>query len=190
MTTKTETTTSAGDGFRQLLLGLIFGIVFGFLLQKGGVAKYHVLMGVLLLEDFTVIKVMATAVLVGMIGVYVMHRMGMVEFHLPNTRYGANIIGGLIFGAGFGLSAYCPGTNAAAIGQGNFDGFAVAAGLLAGSWLFAEASGKMKATVQTWGDRGTLTLPALLNLRRGTVTILIALALIALLVVVELTASR
>ena len=172
------------------MLGLIFGIVFGFLLQKGGVAKYHILMGVLLLEDFTVIKVMMTAVLVGMAGIYIMHRMGMVELHLPPTRYGGNIIGGLIFGAGFGLSGYCPGTNAAAIGQGNFDGLAVAAGLLAGSWLFAEVSGKMKATVQTWGDRGKLTLPELLNLRRGTVTALTAIALIALLVAVELLAPR
>jgi len=190
MKTTSETNASAEGGFRQLIFGLIFGIVFGFLLQKGGVAKYHVLMGVLLLEDFTVIKVMMTAVLVGMVGVYVMHRMGMVEFHLTPTRYGANIIGGLIFGAGFGLSGYCPGTNAAAIGQGNFDGFAVIAGLMAGSWLFAEASGRMKDTVQTWGDRGKLTLPELLNLRRGTVTALTAIVLVVLLVVVELLAPR
>ena len=50
----------------QLILGLLFGVVFGFLLQKGGVAKYHVLLGVLLLEDFTVIKVMVSAIIVGM----------------------------------------------------------------------------------------------------------------------------
>jgi len=190
MITIIEKNSSAGDGFRQLILGLIFGIAFGFLLQKGGVAKYHILMGVLLLEDFTVIKVMMTAVLVGMIGIYVMHRMGMVEFHLTHTRYGANIIGGLIFGSGFGLSGYCPGTNAAAIGQGNYDGFAVIAGLLAGSWLFAEASGRMKDTVQTWGDRGKLTLPELLELGRGTVTVLTAIILVVLLVALELLTPR
>ena len=49
----------------QLALGLAFGVVFGFLLQKGGVAKYHILIGVLLLEDFTVIKVMLSAIIVG-----------------------------------------------------------------------------------------------------------------------------
>ena len=54
----------------QLILGLLFGVVFGFLLQKGGVAKYHVLLGVLLLEDFTVIKVMLSAIVVGMLGVF------------------------------------------------------------------------------------------------------------------------
>ena len=47
----------AGQSFtgKQLALGLLFGLAFGFLLQKGGVAKYHILIGVLLLEDFTVI---------------------------------------------------------------------------------------------------------------------------------------
>jgi uncharacterized protein len=56
-----------------LVLGLIFGVAFGFLLQKGGVAKYEVLIGVLLLTDFTVIKVMMSAVVVGMVGIFLMH---------------------------------------------------------------------------------------------------------------------
>jgi len=174
----------------QLLLGFAFGMAFGFLLQKGGVAKYNVLMGVLLLEDFTVAKVMLSAVLVGMVGIYFMYRAGMIEFELPVTQYGANIIGGLVFGVGFGLSAYCPGTNAAAIGQGNFDGFAVVAGMIAGSWIFAEASGTLKDTVQTWGDRGKETLPELLNLPRGAVTAVAAVILIALLLALEVMAPR
>ena len=53
----------------QLVLGLLFGVVFGFLLQKGGVGKYEVLIGMLLLRDFTVMKVMLSAVAVGMIGI-------------------------------------------------------------------------------------------------------------------------
>lgn len=64
---------------RQLLLGLVFGGIFGFLLQKGGVGKYHILIGQLLLRDFTVAKVMGTAIVVGMLGVFVMHWMGRRE---------------------------------------------------------------------------------------------------------------
>ena len=124
----------------QLLLGLVFGIAFGFLLQKGGVAKYHVLVGVLLLRDFTVIKVMLSAILVGMIGIFALRRAGLVKLHVKPTRYAANIIGGLIFGVGFALSAYCPGTGAAALGQGNLDAIAVMVGMVVGSYLFAEAS--------------------------------------------------
>jgi len=41
--------------------------------------------------------------------------------HIKPTRYAANIIGGLLFGVGFGLLGYCPGTGAAALGQGNWD---------------------------------------------------------------------
>jgi uncharacterized protein len=51
---------------------LTFGIAFGFLLQKGGATKYDVIVGQLLLTDFTVLKIMLSAVLVGMIGIYAM----------------------------------------------------------------------------------------------------------------------
>ena len=190
MSDESKSASSRSTSSRQLLLGFAFGLAFGFLLQKGGVAKYNVLMGVLLLEDFTVAKVMLSAVLVGMVGIYFMHRTGMVDLDLPPTQYGANIIGGLVFGVGFGLSAYCPGTNAAAIGQGNFDGFAVVAGMIAGSWIFAEASGILKETVQTWGDRGKQTLPELLKLGRGTATAVAAIIMVVLLLALEVMAPR
>ena len=99
--------------------GLLFGFAFGFLLQKGGVGNYHILIGQLLLQDFTVVKVMVTAIVVGMLGIFALHAFGLVKLHVKPTRYGANIIGGLIFGAGFGLIAYCPGTDVTALGQGN-----------------------------------------------------------------------
>jgi uncharacterized protein len=94
----------------QLGLGFFFGVIFGFLLQKGGVAKYEVLIGMLLLEDYTVVKVMLSAVVVGMIGIYALHTAGLVKLHIKPTRYGANALGGMLFGIGFGLAAYCPGT--------------------------------------------------------------------------------
>lgn len=62
---------------KQLILGLLFGIAFGFLLQKGGVAKYHILLGVLFLEDFTVVKVMLTAIVVGGIGIFSLYGAGL-----------------------------------------------------------------------------------------------------------------
>lgn len=149
----------------QLGLGFFFGVIFGFLLQKGGVAKYEVLIGMLLLEDFTVVKVMTSAVIVGMIGIYALHSAGLVTLHLKPTRYGANALGGIIFGIGFGLAAYCPGTGAAALGQGNVDAIAVLLGLMAGSYVFAEVSGWVARTVNPWGDRGLLTLDRVFNLK-------------------------
>jgi len=109
------------DTAKQLMLGLFFGTIFGFLLQKGGVAQYEVLMGALFLTDLTVMKIMLTAIATGMIGIFSLHALGLIELHVKHTRYAANIMGGLIFGLGFGLLGYCPGTGAAALGQGNYD---------------------------------------------------------------------
>jgi len=150
----------------QLLLGILFGVIFGFLLQKGGVAKYHVLMGALLLKDFTVMKVMLTAIIVGSVGIFSLHAWGLVKLNFKPTRYAANSIGGLIFGVGFGLLGYCPGTGAAALGQGNWDVLAGIVGLILGSYVFAEFSGVFSKTINTWGDRGKLTLPELVPMNR------------------------
>lgn len=149
----------------QLVLGFVFGIVFGFLLQKGGVAKYEVLMGQFLLTDFTVMKVMLSAITVGMIGIFSMHALGLVKLQLKPTRYLANISGGLLFGVGLGLLGYCPGTGAAALGQGNYDAIAGIAGLMAGSYVYAETSDYLSATIQKIGDRGNLMLPHLVGMR-------------------------
>lgn len=151
----------------KLLAGVMFGLVFGFLLQKGGVGKFNVLIGQLLLQDFTVAKIMLTAILVGMIGVFTLHHYGKAKLHLKPTRIGANVIGGLLFGAGFALLGYCPGTAAAALGQGSWDALFGMAGLVAGSYLFAEMSGWLKRTVETWGDMGKVMLPDLLHIPRG-----------------------
>jgi uncharacterized membrane protein YedE/YeeE len=167
----------------QLALGLLFGVAFGFLLQKGGVAKYDILLGALLLEDFTVVKVMLSAIIVGMVGVLTMHHFGLVELHLKPTRYAANVIGGLIFGVGFALMGYCPGTGAAALGQGNYDAISGVFGLLAGSYLYAEASESLSKSVERWGDRGELTLPKVVGLSTRSFVLafapLLALALLA-----------
>ena len=176
---KSTATGKVSGAEKQLMLGLIFGGIFGFLLQKGGVGKYHILIGQLLLRDFTVAKVMGTAIIVGMIGVFAMHWMGLVKLHIKATRIGANTIGGLIFGAGFALSAYCPGTNMTALGQGNFDALFVVAGMLTGSYLYAEVSGLTKGTIEKWGNRGELTLPDLLSIPRKPFVAVFAVAIVA-----------
>lgn len=153
------------DSARQLALGLMFGVAFGFLLQKSGVAKYEVLMGQLLLTDFTVIRVMLTAIAVGMIGIFSLRALGLVELHVKPTRYAANITGGLLFGVGLGLVGYCPGTGVAALGQGNYDAIAGILGLLAGSYFYAETSGYLSSTIQKIGNRGRIMLPDLLGMR-------------------------
>lgn len=170
----------------KLVAGLLFGLVFGFLLQKGGVAKFDILIGVLLLENFVVVKVMLTAIIVGMVGSYVLRRMGVIELQINETKYGANIVGGLTFGVGFGLLAYCPGTNAAAVGQGNLDALVGVLGLLLGSYLYALSSKFSNGTVSRWGKRGKLTLPELVGTSQGWFVAIATPLLAAALLMLEL----
>jgi len=175
---------------KQLALGVVFGLVFGFLLQKGGVAKYHVLIGSLLLEDFTVVKVMLSAIVVGMLGIFSLQALDLVKLHIKPTRYAANVLGGLLFGVGFGLAGYCPGTGAAALGQGNYDAIAGILGLMAGSYLYAEMSGLLGKTVLKWGDRGKLMLPELIRAPIAPFVIAFASFLIIVLVVLDRATIR
>jgi uncharacterized membrane protein YedE/YeeE len=139
-------------------LALLFGTVFGFLLQRGGVGDYDVLLGQLLLKDWTVAKIMLSAILVGSVGLFALKALGKVELQLKKTRLAANILGGLIFGAGFGLSGYCPGSAAAALGQGRWDALVAMGGMVFGSYLYALSSGLLSQTVEKWGDLGKVTL--------------------------------
>ncbi len=169
----------------KLLAGVIFGLAFGFLLQKGGVGKFNILIGQLLLQDWTVAKIMLTAIIVGMIGVFTLHHFAKVNLHLKPTRIGSNIIGGLLFGAGFALMGYCPGTAAAALGQGSWDALFGFAGLVVGSWIFAEFSATLKKTVEKWGDLGKVLLPDLLHVPRGVFVVIFAVLLTVGLFVLE-----
>ncbi|MFW6352924.1 MAG: YeeE/YedE thiosulfate transporter family protein [Verrucomicrobiota bacterium] len=175
---------------RPYLLAALFGLVFGFLIQKGGAAKFHVLVGVLLLEDLTVIKLMLSAIVVGMIGVFPLNALGKVEEKAKPLILGATLIGGLLFGAGFALSGYCPGTAAAALGQGNGDALFSILGLVAGSYLYAVCSGPLGRTVKTWGDRGKPLLPDLVRLPRPVFVGLCAVILVGVLVLLEVVAER
>lgn len=173
------------ENVKQTIQAIIFGLMFGFLLEKGGVANYHVLEGQLLLRDFTVVKVMLSAILVGMVGVYVLHKVARTKLHLKPTKIGANILGGLIFGVGFALAGYCPGTGAAALGQGDLPAVIVMFGLLVGSYGYAELSQSLRQTIESWGDMGKITLPSALGVNTVAFVALFAVLLSGVLYVLH-----
>lgn len=166
----------------QLVLGLIIGIIFGFLLQKGGVTDYNVIIGQLLLTDFTVVKIMLAASITGMLGVHLLRSLGLAQLHPKPGSIGASAIGGLIFGVGFAVLGYCPGTVAGAVGQGALDAlFGGIVGILIGAGLFATLYPKLQQTILSKGDFGELTLPQVLKVNPWIVVIPVAVALTALL---------
>ncbi len=159
----------------QLLLGLVAGVAFGFLLQKGGVTDYDVILGQLLLTDFTVIKIMAAAVVTGTLGVHALRSLGLARLHPKPGSLGSSLVGGLIFGVGFGVLGYCPGTVAGAVGQGHLDAlFGGVVGILLGAWLFAVLYPRLQRRVLAWGDFGELTFPGLFRVNPWAVAVPVA----------------
>jgi hypothetical protein len=176
----------AGKDRSPLIWGLVFGIIFGFLLQKGGATKYDVIIGQLLLTDFTVLKIMLSAVLTGMIGIYLMKTLGWVELSLKSGSMGSNVIGGLIFGAGFAVLGYCPGTIAGAIGNGFLDALVGGlAGMVIGSGIFAALYPRLKGGILRKGDFGKLTLPQLFRVNDWAVVVPVAVLIFLLLTGLE-----
>lgn len=173
-----------------IVVPIILGLAFGFLLQKGGAAKYHILMGSLLLQDFTVWKIMLSAILVGMIGLTLLEKKGVLETKSKPTRIGANLIGGIIFGLGFALIGYCPGTGAAALGQGNYDSIFGVVGLIAGSYLYAEISGWSKKTIEKWGDYGELTIHTALKVSKQNAVVAMSAILTVILFILSQISPR
>ncbi len=147
----------------QLLYGLITGILFGFFLQRGKVLRYDQQIGALRLMDMTILKFMLTAIFVGAIGIYLLYDLGAAKLSIKPTILGATVVGGLLFGIGWGVLGYCPGTSIGAIGEGRWDGVWGVLGMLAGAALYAEAYPLMKKSLLIWGDLGKITLPGVLN---------------------------
>jgi uncharacterized membrane protein YedE/YeeE len=170
----------------DLILGLITGIFFGFFLQKGQALKYDKQLGMLRFKDFTILKVMVSAILVGMVGIYFFVDMGIGKLSLKPTVLGANIIGGLIFGLGWGMLGYCPGTALGATGEGRFDAFwGGALGMLVGAGLFAEVYSHIKDGFLKWGDLGKLTIPQVIEINHWVVIPIVWAFLLLALVALE-----
>ena len=81
----------------------------------------------------TIVKFMLTSILIGMVGVYLPRDLGLAKLSLKPTILGGNIIGGLLFGAGWGLLGYCQGTSAGALGESRWDAIWGILGMLSGS---------------------------------------------------------
>ena len=164
----------------DLMYGLVTGILFGFLLQKGRVLRYDKQIGALRLQDMTIVKFMLSAIVVGMIGTYLLVDLGLAKLSIKPMIVGAIVIGGLLFGFGWGLFGYCPGTSMGAVGEGRLDGLWGIAGMVAGAALYAEAFPLLKTTVLTWGNFGKITIPKMLGVNHWLIIILFAVGTIFL----------
>lgn len=138
-----------------LLLAGVFGLVFGTLLEKGRVTDYNVIVNLFRFRDFTVLKIMLTAILVGGIGVAVMMRGGILEgWHIKEMNTLGVILGGGLFGVGMVLYGYCPGTGVAAIATGSIHALVGFLGMVVGGVLYAVTFGWVKIAILPVGAAG------------------------------------
>lgn len=172
----------------QLVIGLLTGIVFGFLLDRGGVTRFDTILNQLLLRDFTVVKLMLSASVTGMIGVYAMRSLGWVRLQPKPGSVGTSVVGGLIFGVAFAVLGYCPGTVVGAAGRGSIDALIGGGiGILFGSWLFATFYPRLEKPILLKGNFGPLTLPELFKVKNPWIVVVpAALILIGVLVGLEM----
>ena len=159
-----------GEG-TSLLVAVVIGLFFGFFLERGGLGNPHKLTGVFYLTDFTVPKVMFTAMLVAAAGVYLLSDLGLMDIGkmwIVPTFFWPQIVGGFVFGIGYVLSGYCPGTSVAALASGRLDALFAMAGMGAGSLLFAVLYPWLEGFYLS-SNMDELTIPKVMGLNHWTV---------------------
>ncbi|MCX7931873.1 MAG: YeeE/YedE family protein [Rhodovarius sp.] len=145
-----------GDG--ALVLAVVFGAIFGALLHRGRVLDYNVIVNQLRLRDFTVLKVMLTAIIVGGIGVFLLVDAGAARFALRDANLLAVSLGAAIFGVGMVLYGYCPGTGLAATATGSLHAGVGVVGMLVGAVLYALSFDWVRTHILPVGALGKVTL--------------------------------
>lgn len=120
--------------------GLLSGILFGYVLENAGFASPRKLTAQFRFTDWSVFKVMFTAVIVTAIGLYGAMALGLMQpngIYIPTTFFWATLTGGALIGAGMAVGGYCPGTSAAGLASGRLDGLFFMVGMVIGTGLFA-----------------------------------------------------
>jgi uncharacterized membrane protein YedE/YeeE len=167
-----------GEG---LAIAILIGIAFGWSLERAGLGSARKLAGQFYLTDLTVFKVMFSAIVVAMLGVFWLGWLGILDLsqvYVPETYVIPQIVGGLFFGAGFVLAGLCPGTSCVAAATGRGDGLAVLIGMFSGVLATGLAFGSLRRFYET-SPRGALTIPEWLHIRFGAVVLgVVAMALL------------
>jgi hypothetical protein len=165
----------------RLLTAVVIGFLFGFVLERGGFGNARKLAGQFYLHDMTVFKVMFTAILVAMVGLYTLAGLGLVDMArmwVNPTFMWAQVVGGFLLGVGFIMSGLCPGTAVVSAASGRWDGAVTIVGIFFGILGFAIAVDLFPAVNVLYhaGDMGVSVLPAVFGLPTLPFVLLIVVA--------------
>lgn len=141
-----------------VLLGLFIGAAFGAVLQLSGASSHTKIIGTLRLKDFTIMKLIMTAIGVGLIGVHVLDVLGVAHMRVKDLYLPGIVVAGLIFGVGFAVTGYCPGTALAAAAEGKADAWVTIVGGLVGALTFAFLFPSLESSLASLGGFGPVTI--------------------------------
>ena len=170
------------DNQQSLFIALIIGIAFGFFLERGGLGNARKLTAQFYFTDMSVFKMMFSAIITAMLAIFWLSWFGYLEvsqLQVVPTYILPELIGGLIFGIGFVMGGYCPGTSCVALTTGRIDGIILLLGMSAGIFAFGESFPLIQNFYYST-SAGQLTFPQLFSIPYGmAVFIVVALALSA-----------
>ncbi|OGN74393.1 MAG: hypothetical protein A2X25_05755 [Chloroflexi bacterium GWB2_49_20] len=167
----------ADHPWTYLVFGLI-GFAFGFVLEISGFGNSKKLAAQFYFKDLTVLKVMFTAIVTGMVLIFLSSALGILNFNLvyvPETHLWPGIVGGLIMGVGFVVGGFCPGTSIVSASTLKVDGIVFVLGAAVGVWAFGESVQPFWNWWNQSGYYGRVTLMDVFHLSTGWVVLLVVL---------------
>ena len=167
-----------------IAVGLIMGIVFGFALEKSRVFEPGIIVGQMQLRNFIMLKVFLAAVATGAVVLAALNGFGFVKLAPKAALYGADIVGGLILGAGIALAGACPGTTLAQIGAGYRDALFTLVGGLFGAVAYSYAEPALSKTFLGQGG-GKLIFSDLAGIPYWVGALILAVTIVIILVALE-----
>jgi hypothetical protein len=156
-----------------VFVALVLGFFFGFFLERAGFSSALKLTSQFYFKDFSVLKVMFSAIVVAMLGIVYLSMLGwldMGQLFIPPTFLWPQVVGGLLLGAGFIVGGYCPGTSITAAVIGKIDAVFFIGGVLIGIFGFGSAYSHIQNFVMS-GSRGALTIPQWLDVNAGVIAL-------------------
>ncbi len=165
----------------SFIIAFVLGLAFGFVFERGGFGSGRMLAAQFYFTDMRVFKVMFTAIVVAMIGLFYLSWIGFIDLSLiyfGDTFIMPQIVGGLILGVGFVIGGYCPGTSTVAIATGRLDAIVYLLGGAFGIFVFGEVFPYISDFFYST-PMGRITLPELFGIDHGIILLAVILLAIA-----------
>ncbi len=176
----------------SLVIALGLGVAFGFFLERGGLGNARKLAAQFYLTDLAVLKVMFSAIVTAMLGLFWFSKLGLLDLELVYvlpTFVAPHLVGGLVFGVGFVMGGLCPGTSCVSASTGRIDGLVLLAGMMFGIFVFNEAF-PLVAPFYNSTPIGQVTIPELFGVSHGGVVLLVVLGALGSFVLAERLEAR